>query len=417
MLPGPIVPPPPPPPLVLIGSAFVPSPSPSDPRSSSISSSLAIIIVIIITTVTITTCIVILRRGCHRRRLSCSSLSPRRSFSPMAVSSSSAESGMRSAASAAVASAASSVTHSAEGPVKGAELVSSSPVSAVMTMCGVDTLVPSAPSLPAEERLILELLALPAVRMKPGQRMVCIICKHEFLPTDVLLVLPVCSHVFHQSCIVKCLRCTTPSCCPSCYASITIPVPDKTKVAPTFCSDEYDIESQMRMPSPPGAEVAEAVGGSHGWLRSSLDRLSGSWRGCSNNCATAAVVPVSSRRTTGSPSQGSSGRLGNGLDCAKAQQPLPVPASEEGPEAVRASLGWLRSLATLPGSWNGRSSSFSAEMGLPVTSRHVTETLASSGHSITDSWSRRWDLEAATVTPERPSFYEYARSFFRSSGK
>ncbi|CAL4900169.1 unnamed protein product [Urochloa decumbens] len=427
MLPGPIVPPPPPPPSVLIGSAFVPSPSPSDPHSSSISSSLAIIIVIAITTVTITTCIVILRRGCHRHRLSCSSLSPRRSLSPMAsVSSPSSESGMRSAAAAAVggalpkdraamalalkdsgtASAASSVTHSAEGPVKGAELVASSPVSAVMTMCGVDTLVPSAPSLPAVERLILKLISLPAVRIKPGQSMNCIICKHEFLPTDVLLALPVCSHVFHQLCIVNWLRCNTPSCCPSCYASITIPVPDKTKVAPTFCSDGYDIESQTRVPSPPGEEVAEAVGGSHGWLRSSLDRLSGSWSGCSSNCATAAVVPVSSLRTTRSPSQGSSGRLGNGLDCA---------TPEEMPEAVRGSLGWLKPLAMLSSSWSGHSSSSSDEMGLPVTTRHVPDTLASSGHSITDSWSRRWDLEAATPTPEKPSFFEYARSFFKSS--
>jgi hypothetical protein len=56
-------------------------------------------------------------------------------------------------------------------------------------------------------------------------------------------------------------------------------------------------------------------------------------------------------------------------------------------------------------------------MRLPVTPRLVTETLASSGHSITD-WSRSaWDLEAATATAERPSFYEYAISFFRSSGK
>lgn len=441
MLPGPIVPPPPPLPLVLTGSAFVPSPLPSDPHSTSISSSLAIIIVVIITTVTITTCIVILRRGCHRgRRLSCSSLSPRRSFSPMAsVSSSSAESGMRSAAPAAVgvsprdraamtmvswplkdsgtASAASSVTHSAEGPVKGAELVSSSPVSAVMTMCGVDKLVPSAPSLPAEERLIQELLSLPAVRIKPGQRMVCIVCKHEFLPTDVLLALPVCSHVFHQSCIVKRLRCSTPSCCPSCYASITIPSPDMTKVAPTFSSVEYDIESQMRMPSLPGEELAEAVGKSHGWLRSSLDRLSGSWRGCSSNSATAVVVPLSSQHTTGSMSEGLSDRLGIGLDCDMAQKPLPIPAPEKVPEAATGSLGWLRSLATLSGSWSGHSSNCSTEMRLPVTPRLVTETLASSGHSITD-WSRSaWDLEAATATAERPSFYEYAISFFRSSGK
>jgi len=167
----------------------------------------------------------------------------------------------------------------------------------------------------------------------------------------------------------------------------------------------------------PGEAVAEAVGGSHGWLRPSLDRLSGSWRGCSSNRATAVVVPVSSWRTTGSLSQGSSGRLDNDSDCAKVQKPLQVPDGKEVPEAVRGSIGWLRSLATLSGSWSGCSSSCSSEMGLPVTSRHVTETLASSGHSETDTWSRRWDLEAATPRPERPSLYGYARWFFRSSGK
>ncbi|OEL17099.1 hypothetical protein BAE44_0021885, partial [Dichanthelium oligosanthes] len=389
----------------VIGSPFV---SPSDPHSSSISSSLVIVVVVAITAVTVTICIVVLRRACHRRRF----------FSPMAsVSSSSAESGMRSAASAAVATAASSVTHSAEGPVKGAELVASSPVSAVMTMCGVNMLVPSAPSLPTVERLILELLSLPAVPVKPGCGTYCIICALEFLSTDVLLVLPVCLHVFHQSCIVKWLRRTTLSRCPFCHAFITIPVPEKTKVAPTFCSDEYDIESQMPVPSPPGEEVAETVGGSHGWLRSSLDRLSGSWGGCFSNRATAVVVPVSSRCTTGTSSQSSSGHLGNDLDCAEAQRPLPVPAREEAPETVRGSLGWLRSLATHSGSWSGHSRSCSAEMGLPVTSRHETETLASSGQSVTDSWSWRWDLEAATPTPERPSFCGYTRWFFRSSGK
>ncbi|OQU77791.1 uncharacterized protein LOC8061329 [Sorghum bicolor] len=389
MLPGPVLPPPPPP-LVFIGSPSLPQ---SDPQSSSTGASVAIIIIVIIATITLTTCFVLLRRGCLRRqgRLSSSSFSC-----------CSSESGMRSAASAAVASAVSSVARSAEGPVEGSELVASVPVSAEMPKGGMDTLVPSALYLPEVERLILELLSLPAVPMKPGSRD-CAMCR-EFLPTDVLLILPLCSHMFHQSCIINWLRHTTPSCCPSCHASITIPGSNKTEVAPTFCSVEYDIESQMLMPTPPGEAVAEAVGGDHGWLRSSLDRLSGSWRGCSSNCATAAVVPVSSRCTTGSWSQGSNGRFDNDSDCAKVQEPLPVTDGKEVPETVRGSVGWLRSLATLSGSWSGCSSSYSSEMGLPVTSRHVTETLASSGRSETDTWSRRWDLEAAMPTPERPSF-------------
>ncbi|AQK94208.1 RING-H2 finger protein ATL5H [Zea mays] len=321
----------------------------------------------------------------------------------------SSESGMRSATSAAVASAVSSVVHSAEGPVKGSELVASVPISAEMPKGRMDTLVPSAPYLPDVERLILGLLLLPAVPMKPGSGD-CAMCR-EFLPTEVLLILPVCSHMFHQSCIITWLCRTTPPCCPFCRASITIPGCNKTKVDPSFCSVEYDIESQMLMPIPPGEVVAEAVGGSHGWLRSSLDRLSGSWRICSSNRATPAVVPVSSRRTTGSWSHG------NDSDCSKVQKPLPVPDGKEVPEEVRRSIGWLGSLATLSGSWSGCSSSCSSEMGLMVTLRHVKETLTSSGHSETDKWSMRWDLEAATPTPERPSLYGYARWFFRSSGK
>jgi hypothetical protein len=395
MLPGPV---PPPPPLLLVFTGSPGSP-PSDPQSSSTGASVAIITIVIIAAITLTTCIVLLRRGCLRRqgRLSSSSFSC-----------CSSESGMRSATSAAVASA---VVHSAEGPVKGSELVASGPVpvSAEMPKGRMDTLVPSAPYLPDVERLILGLLLLPAVPMKPGSRD-CAMCR-EFLPTEVLLILPVCSHMFHQSCIITWLCRTTPPCCPFCHASIIIPGCNKTKVDPSFCSVEYDIESQMLMPTPPGEVVAEAVGGSHGWLRSSLDRLSGSWRECSSNRATPAVVPVSSRRTTGSWSHG------NDSDCSKVQKPLPVPDGKEVPEEVRRSIGWLGSLATLSGSWSGCSSSCSSEMGLMVTLRHVKETLTSSGHSETDKWSMRWDLEAATPTPERPSLYGYARWFFRSSGK
>lgn len=396
MLPGPV---PPPPPLLLVFTGSPGSP-PSDPQSSSTGASVAIITIVIIAAITLTTCIVLLRRGCLRRqgRLSSSSFSC-----------CSSESGMRSATSAAVASAVSSVVHSAEGPVKGSELVASVPISAEMPKGRMDTLVPSAPYLPDVERLILGLLLLPAVPMKPGSRD-CAMCR-EFLPTEVLLILPVCSHMFHQSCIITWLCRTTPPCCPFCHASIIIPGCNKTKVDPSFCSVEYDIESQMLMPIPPGEVVAEAVGGSHGWLRSSLDRLSGSWRICSSNRATPAVVPVSSRRTTGSWSHG------NDSDCSKVQKPLPVPDGKEVPEEVRRSIGWLGSLATLSGSWSGCSSSCSSEMGLMVTLRHVKETLTSSGHSETDKWSMRWDLEAATPTPERPSLYGYARWFFRSSGK
>ncbi|XP_062179418.1 uncharacterized protein LOC133884029 [Phragmites australis] len=441
MLPGPLLPPhPPPPPLVLIGSHSEPSPSPSDPPPSlPIGSSLAIIVIIIIATVTVTTCIVVLRRGCRRQRLSCSSFSPHRSSSPMAsFSSSSAESGMQSAATASVgasprdraamsfletamvssamkdagkASDAASLAHSAEGPVKESELVVSLSAPAVMMVSGVEMLKPSAPSLPEVERLILELLSLPAGPMKPGRSTVCLICSREFLPTDVLLVLPVCSHVFHQSCIVTWLRRTAASRCPSCHASITIPCPDKTN----FCPDEYDIEAQVLVPAPPGEE---AVGGSRGWLRSSLDRLSGGWMGCSSNRATAVVAPVSSQRTSGSWSLGSSGRLGNDTYqyCVEAHMRMPVLPGEEVSEAVGSSRGWLRSsLATLSGSWSGCSSSHSTAMALPVYSRHTTEPLGSNGDSSMDSWSRRWDLEAATPTPERPSVYDYVRWFFRSS--
>ncbi|TVU18921.1 hypothetical protein EJB05_35041, partial [Eragrostis curvula] len=423
MLPGPPLQPPPTP--VLIGLSSVPSPSPPGPQSLSIGSSLAIVVVIIIATATVTICIVLLRRGCRRhRRLSCSSLSPRCSFSPMAsFSSLSAESEVPSGGSAAGMSSlemvvvpsarkeaskalgSASVSRSAEGPVKGTELAAASSAVAVTGMSGV--LVPSAPPLPEVERLILELLARPPPVTKPRST-VCLICNHEFLPTDVPLILTVCSHVFHQPCIITWLRRTISPCCPFCHASITIPSRDKT----SFCSDQYDIESQMLVPATPGDEVAEAVGGSRGWLRSSLDRLSGSLMGCSSNRATAVVVPISSRRTTGSCSLSSSGRLGNDSHCVEEQLAPSVPLGEEVSEAPGGSRRWLRSsLAALSGSWSGFSNRSDA-MVLPVYLK--ADTMGSSGHSSTDSRSRRWDLEAATPKPERPSVFDNIRWFFGS---
>ncbi|KAL6619424.1 hypothetical protein ACP70R_034563 [Stipagrostis hirtigluma subsp. patula] len=406
MLPGPLLPAPPPPQLVLIGLPSVPTASPSDPPSLSIGSSLAIIVIILIATVTVTICIALLCRGCRQRRPSCSSFSPRRSFSPMASVSSS---------SSAIGASPRDRTAMSSLEIVG---VSSAPMDAVkrvMDMSGVKTLVPSAPSLPEVERVILELLSLPSSPIKPGSSTICIICNREFLPTDVLLVLPVCLHTFHQSCIVTWLRRATSLCCPSCHVYVVSPEPDKTSGTLAFCSDDYDIESQMLVPAPPGEKVAEAVGGSRGWLRSSLDRLSGSWRGCSSNRATAVVAPLSSRPTSGSWNLGSSGRLRNDSYCTEPQMPLAVPTVEVS-QALGSSHGWLRSsLATLSGSWS-RCSSSSAAMELPVSSRSITRTLGSSGDSSIQSWPRSWDLEAAKPAPERPSVYDYVRWVFRSSG-
>jgi hypothetical protein len=294
-------------------------------------------------------------------------------------------------------------------PVKGTELAAASSAVGMMGMPGV--LVPSAPPLPDVERVILELLMLPAP--EPGKSTVCLICSNES-PTDVSLVLPVCSHVFHQSCIVTWLRCTASPCCPSCHASITIHGQDKTN----FCSNKYDIdiESQMLVPATPGDEVAEAVGGSRGWLRSSLDRLSGGLMGCSNNCATSVVVPVCSRRTTGSQGQCSSDHHGNDSYCVEEQMVSSIPLGEEVPEAPGGSRRWLGSLAALSGSWIGFSSdcSDSDAMVLPVYSKHITEPMVSSDHSSKDSQSRTWDVEAAKPTPEKPSVYDNIRSLFRS---
>ncbi|KAK3139038.1 hypothetical protein QOZ80_5AG0376880 [Eleusine coracana subsp. coracana] len=431
MLPGPPLQPPPPPPLVLVGLSSVPSPSPSGLQSLSIGSSLAIVVIVVIATAIVTICIVLLRRGCRHHRLSCSSLSPRCSFSQMA-SLSSAESGVQSCASTAVCASprgragmsslqmvvepsarkeagkvldSASVSRSAEWPVKeGTELAAASSAVSVVGMSGV--LVPSTPPLPEVERLILELLVLPAP--ETGKSRVCLICNSE--SPDVPLVLPLCSHVFHRSCILTWLRGTAWPCCPFCHASITIPRPDKTN----FCSDKHDVESQMLVPATPGEELAGVVGESRGWLRSSLDRLSGSLMGCSSNRATAVVVPVCSRRTTGSWSPCSSSRLGNDSYFVEEQMGPSISPCEVS-EAPGGSGRWLRSsLAALSGSWIGFSRDHSDKMVLPVNSKPVTETMASSDHKSMDSRSRRWDVEAATPKPEKTSVYDNIKWFFRT---
>jgi hypothetical protein len=82
-------------------------------------------------------------------------------------------------------------------------------------------MVPSAPYHPEGELLLLELLLLPAVPMKPGSRDCAM--SREFIPP----ILPVCLHLFHQSCIITWIRHTTTSCCLSCHASITTPGSNK----------------------------------------------------------------------------------------------------------------------------------------------------------------------------------------------
>jgi hypothetical protein len=146
------------------------------------------------------------------------------------------------------------------------------------------------------EKVILELLSQPPVLVQPGSRMFCCICGQFFVPGDLIMALPACSHKFHQSCIISQIRRpAAPSCCPFCDAPITIPCADQTNLA--HCSDQYDIDAQVTTkPAPPGEEVAEAVGGSCGWPRPSVDRLAGI-RCCSSNHATAVVVPVSLQHT------------------------------------------------------------------------------------------------------------------------
>jgi hypothetical protein len=239
------------------------------------------------------------------------------------------------------------------------------------------------------ERLILELLSQPPVLVQPGSGMFCCICGQVFVPTDMILALPVCSHKFHQLCIISRIRRPgAPSCCPFCHAPITMPCADKKNLAPAYCLDQYDIEAQMIVPAPPGEEVAEAVGGSRGWLRASLDRLSGSWRGCSSNHATAVVVPVSSQLTTRNWRADNMGHLGidsNGIQVQSG-------------EAVGGSHGWLHSyLATLSGTWSRRSDSPSTTVVLPLSSGRATGSLSQvpSGCGGTVSFSRSWDVEAA----------------------
>ena len=258
-------------------------------------------------------------------------------------------------------------------------------------MSGLEVPVPSAPCLPEVERVILELLSQPQVLVQPGSSMLCCICGQVFVPTD-MMALPVCSHKFHQLCIISWIRRSAHSCCPVCYAPITTPSADKTSLAPAYSSDQYDIEAQtMIVPAPPGEEVAEAVGASRGWLRSSVDRLSGSWRGCSSNHATAVVVPVSSQHTTRSWRLDNMGHLGIDSNGIQMQSVKEV-------EAVGSSRGWLRSyLSTLSSTWSGCSDSRSTTAVLPLSSGRATRSLSlvPSGCGSTGSWSRSWDLEAA----------------------
>ncbi|XP_044405474.1 E3 ubiquitin-protein ligase EL5-like [Triticum aestivum] len=351
MLPGP-------PPPLLMGYPSVPSASPSAAPSSSIGASIAIIAIVIIASTLVILCIKVFCRSPRPPRPSWSPFSRRSSISRRA--SSLGESDKKHAAEAAVhaslGASASSRKH-AEGLVFGLKVP-----------------VPSAPSLPEVEQVILGLLSQPRVLLQQG--MFCCICAQNFVPSDMILSLPACLHKFHERCIIPWIRGHAPYCCPFCDASITMPCPDPDK---THSSDRYDVEAQtMVAPAPPGEEVAEAVGGSRGWLRSSLDRLSGSWRGCSSSHATAVVVPVSSRRTTGS------WRVNN--------------SDKEDVEAVGGSHGWLGSfLATLSSTWSGHSDSRSTTMVSSVSSGCATGSLSLvlSGCGSADLCSRSWDPEAA----------------------
>ncbi|XP_044319163.1 E3 ubiquitin-protein ligase Os03g0188200 [Triticum aestivum] len=231
MLPGP-------PPPLLRGYPSVPSASPSAAPSSSIGASIAIIAIVIIASTLLICCIKVLCRSSRPPRSSWSPFSRHSSISRRA--SSLGESDRKRGAAAAVHACqeASSREH-AEG-----------------LMFGLKVPVPSAPTLPEVELVILALLAQPPVLLQQG--MFCCICAQDFAPTDMILALPACLHKFHERCIIPWIRGHAPYCCPFCEASITMPCPDPDK---TYSSDRYDVKAQtMVAPDPPGVEVAEAVG-------------------------------------------------------------------------------------------------------------------------------------------------------------
>ncbi|KAI4984957.1 hypothetical protein ZWY2020_017587 [Hordeum vulgare] len=263
MLPGP-------PPPLLMGYPTVPSASPSATPSSSIGASIAIIVIVIIASTLLICFIKVLCRSPHRPRPAWSSFSRHSSISRRA--SSPGEFDRKRA----VASAVHPSPRASASPKKHAEGL----------LFGLEVSGPSAPSLPEVELVILGLLSQPPVLLQKG--MFYCISAQEFAPTDRILALSACLHKFHELCIIPWIHCHTPYCCPFCDASITIPCADPDK---TYTSDQYDLRLERRW---------QRLWGSCGWLRSSLDRLSGSWSGCSSNHATAVVVPVSSRHTTGS---------------------------------------------------------------------------------------------------------------------
>lgn len=216
MLPGP-------PPPLLVGYPSVPSASPSATPSSSIGASIAIIAVVIIAATMLTCCIKVLCLRSRHHRPSWSSFSRRSSISRRALSS--GESDMNRAAAAAV-HASSRASASSRNHAKG-------------LVFGLEVPVPSAPSLPEVELVILGLLSQPPVLLQRG--MFCCICAQDFAPTDMIRALPVCLHKFHERCIIAWIRGHTPYHCPFCDTSITMPWPDPNK---TYSSDHCDVKAQ-----------------------------------------------------------------------------------------------------------------------------------------------------------------------------